>query len=171
MPDPIGIPSEPGGPERRGSTRKAGWRADAGLEEFEKLIKERADLLLRETWPTRVIWMSLAVVTFIVAVVVIFIGLQGESLTLMSVGAVMNLLLGLPITQLKRIQSNIARIIALPVSVKARVKGCWLKSRSRRKYEECLSVVMDDIDDLFRIWSDAQRKKRKAAKRGRPDAG
>ena len=139
------------------STGKAAWRADAGLEDFENLIKERADKLLRETKPMRMVWMGFAVATFIVAVVIIFMGLQGENLTLTSVGAVMNLLLGLPVIQLRKIQSDIAKIIALPVSVKARMKGCWLISRSREKYEECLVFVMEDIIQLFRIWSEVIR--------------
>lgn len=157
MSDPIRDPSKGGVTDKGASTGKARWRADAGLEEFEELIKERADLLLQKTKPVRLVWMALVVATVLVAVVIIFMGLQGVNLTLTSVGIVMNLLLGLPIIQLKRINSDIARIIALPLSVKARFKGCWLKSRSREKYEDCLGVVMDDLDKLFRIWSEIQR--------------
>ncbi|MEE9507142.1 MAG: hypothetical protein V3V98_08375 [Thermoplasmata archaeon] len=153
------------------STGKAAWRADAGLEDFENLIKERADKLLRETKPMRMVWMGFAVATFVVALVIIFMGLQGENLTLTYVGGVMNLLLGLPVLQLRKIQSDIARIIALPVRVKAQVKGCWLRSRSREKYEDCLGVVMDDIDQLFRIWSEVKRSKGKATKPGSAGAG
>ncbi len=132
-------------------TAKARWRADAELKEFENLVIQRANILLKETREVRRVWLGLTVAAFVIAVVIIFMGYQAENANLTWVGAVLNVLLGPPITtQLWRIRSNVIKIVGLPVSVKIRLKKCWLRSKTREEYEECLVSVMDDVDELFR---------------------
>lgn len=135
------------------SKEKASWKTDIELDDFRNLIRERADKLLEETRLPRLIWMAFAIGAFLVAIVIILVGIQGEDMTITSAGTAMTLLLGLPVIQLRRIQSDVGKVISLPVSVEVRLRKCGWKSRGREDYRMCLVGVMDEVDALFRIWS------------------
>jgi hypothetical protein len=142
------------GPSKGKAKKDQRWEADVELEEFKKFIRERSDKILEATKVPRMIWLAFAIIAFVVAIIVIIIGIQAGDLTTASIGSVMETLLGLPISQLRKIQSDVGRVVALPMRLEVRLKKCELRAKSRDELVESYASVMDEIDDIFREWSE-----------------